>query len=279
MKKIGVKGISVGKLFVTILLALGGIICIMPFVWMISTSFKYELDVFEYPIRWIPKRWNFDTYKTVFTDRMFPFYYLNTISVTFFSVLGNLMLAALAGYAFARLRFKGKNVIFFMYLASMMIPNQVILVPKYILFRFMGLYDTHAALILPSMFEVFSVFLFRQAFMTIPYDFTEAAYIDGAGQLRIFGQIILPMVKPTIMTVVLLYFNQSWNDYINPKTYISTDRLYTLSVGLQRFQLSNSSNYSTIMAGTAVSLIPIIIVFIITQKYFVDSFVSTGIKG
>ena len=252
-------GRIVGKSTVTVILLLGGIICLMPLAWMISTSFKPELDVFEYPIHWIPKRWNFNTYKTVFTDALFPRYFWNSIVVTFFSVVGNVFFSSIAAYAFARLRFKGRNLLFMIYLATMMVPNQVLLVPKYLLFQELGISNTHLTLILPVMFEVFSVFLMRQ--------------------FRVFGQIILPMVKPTLMTVTLLQFTSSWNDYINPKTYLSRDYMFTIPVGLQKFQMSNGSSYSTIMAGTAVSLIPIILLFIITQKYFVESFASSGLKG
>lgn len=272
-------GRIVGKSTVTVILLLGGIICLMPLAWMISTSFKPELDVFEYPIHWIPKRWNFNTYKTVFTDALFPRYFWNSIVVTFFSVVGNVFFSSIAAYAFARLRFKGRNLLFMIYLATMMVPNQVLLVPKYLLFQELGISNTHLTLILPFMFEVFSVFLMRQAFMSVPMSLSEAAIIDGAGQFRVFGQIILPMVKPTLMTVTLLQFTSSWNDYINPKTYLSRDYMFTIPVGLQKFQMSNGSSYSTIMAGTAVSLIPIIVLFIITQKYFVESFASSGLKG
>lgn len=268
-----------GKTVVTVVLIICGISCLLPLAWMISTSFKPELDVFEYPIRWIPKRWNFNTYNTVFTDDLFPIYFLNSAKVTFFSVVGNVFFSALAGYAFARLRFKGRNVLFIIYLATMMVPNQVLLVPKYLLFQTLHMSNTHYALILPAMFEVFSVFLMRQAFMSVPRSLSEAAIIDGASQFRVFGQIILPQIKPTLLTVTLLQFTSSWNDYINPKTYLSRDFMYTIPVGLQKFQMSNGSSYSTIMAGTAVSLIPIIILFIFTQKYFVESFASSGVKG
>ncbi|OUP04141.1 hypothetical protein B5F36_05760 [Anaerofilum sp. An201] len=138
------------------------------------------------------------------------------------------------------------------YLATMMVPNQVLLVPKYLLFQTLHMSNTHSALILPAMFEVFSVFLMRQAFMSVPRSLSESAIIDGASQFRVFGQIILPQIKPTLLTVTLLQFTSSWNDYINPKTYLSRDFMYTIPVGLQKFQMSNGSSYSTIMAGAAV---------------------------
>ena len=264
---------------VTLLLLLFGIVCLAPLAWMISTSFKFEVDVFEYPMRWIPRRINTKTYERVFSDNSFLLYYLNSIKITGIGVAGNLFFASLAGYAFARLRFKGSSVIFMIYLATMMVPNQIILAPKFMMFNWMKLYDTHLALILPGFFEVFGVFLLRQAFKSVPMEFSEAALMDGAGQLRVYFQIILPMVKPTLLTLMLLNFTSYWNDYINPKTFLLSSELYPLTVGLQKFQISNSSNYSTIMAGTVVSLMPILIVFLVAQKYFVGSIASAGLKG
>lgn len=270
---------DLGRWAVTLILLAGGIVCLAPLAWMLSTSFKYEIDVFEYPIRWIPKRLNPGTYARVFSDGSFFHYYWNSVKITGIGILGNLFFASLAAYAFARLRFKGKNFLFMLYLATMMVPSQIILVPKYMLFDWLHLYNTHWALILPGFFDVFGVFLLRQSFMSIPMTLSEAALIDGASQTQVYSRIILPMAKPTLMTLLLLNFTNYWNDYINPKTFLLDADLYPLTVGLQKFQISNSSNYSTIMAGTVVALIPILIVFLIAQRYFVESVAFSGIKG
>ena len=267
------------RILATVLVGAFAILCIFPFVWMISTSFKYEIDVMEFPIHIIPTRVNTGNYSYVWTQSDFPLYYLNTIKVAVITVLGEITVTTFAAYAFARLRFRGRNFLYMMYLATMMIPSQVMLLPKYIYFSRLHIVNTHAALILPGLFSVFSVLLMRNTFQNIPFEFTEAAYIDGAGHPRIFGQLILPLAKPGLMTLLLLDFTWVWNDYMNPLIFISNEKLFTLTVGLQRFQEDASTSYALIMAGATISLIPILLIFIFTQKFFIESFASAGIKG
>ena len=267
------------RILATVLVGAFAILCIFPFVWMISTSFKYEIDVMEFPIHIIPTRVNTGNYSSVWTQSDFPLYYLNTIKVAIITVLGEITVTTFAAYAFARLRFRGRNFLYMMYLATMMIPSQVMLLPKYIYFSRLHIVNTHAALILPGLFSVFSVLLMRNTFQNIPFEFTEAAYIDGAGHPRIFGQLILPLAKPGLMTLLLLDFTWVWNDYMNPLIFISNEKLFTLTVGLQRFQEDASTSYALIMAGATISLIPILLIFIFTQKFFIESFASAGIKG
>ena len=185
----------------------------------------------------------------------------------------------MAAYAFGRLNFRGKKLLFTLYLSTMMVPGQVLLLPKYIYFSQLHITNTHLSLILPSLFSVFGVLLMRQVFMQIPFEYTEAAYIDGASHLRIFWNLILPLAKPGLMTALLLGFTWSWNDYLNPLVFLSNEDLFTLTVGLQRFQEDASTNYALIMAGATVSLIPLIVLFLFTQKYFIESFASAGVKG
>jgi multiple sugar transport system permease protein len=269
----------VGRIFATLVVGLFALLCVMPFVWMISSSFKYEIDVMNFPFKLIEDRVNMRNYAIVWNESNFPQYYLNSLKVTFLSLLGNLCFTTLAAYGFARLRFRGKEIIFSLYLATMMIPDQVTLLPKYLYFSSLGLTNNHLSLILPAMFNVFGVFLMRGYFETIPFDITEAAVVDGAGQFRIFAQVIAPLTRPGLMTLLLLSFTWSWNDYLNPLIYLSRDRLLTITVGLARFQESASTNYALIMAGAAISLFPILGLFIFTQKYFIESFAMTGIKG
>ena len=263
----------------TLIVALLAMICVFPFIWMVSASFKNEIDVMEFPIRIIPKVVNWTNYSTVWLKSDFPNYYRNSLIVTGITLVGTICLSTTAAYGFARLKFRGKGVIFGIYLATLMVPVQVTLLPKYIYFGQLHLNNTFYALILPGIFSAFNTFLMRQYYEGIPYELTEAAQIDGAGHFRIFWQIMLPLTKSGFVTLLLFSFTWTWNDYINPKTYLSRDFMYTIPVGLQKFQMSNGSSYSTIMAGTAVSLIPIIILFIFTQKYFVESFASSGVKG
>lgn len=269
---------KVEKIILTIFIFAIALGFIFPFIWMISTSFKFEADVMEFPFHIIPENINTSNYKTVWQTETFPVYYRNSIFVTVLTVFGDMCLTSMAAYSFARLRFRGKNIIFSLYLSAMMIPTQVILLPKYIIFGLLGINNTHLALILPGICSIFSIFLLRQFFMTIPLDLSEAAKIDGAGYVRTFLQVILPLAKPGLVTLVLISTMWSWNDYINPLIFLSDDRLFTLTVGLQRFQESNSSNYAVIMAGTVSAILPVVILFIIFQKQFVASIASSGIK-
>ena len=267
------------KKVITILVFLLALMFIFPFVWMISTSFKYELDVMEFPFRIIPKNLNTSNYAKVWTSGNFTTYYRNSLFVTSLTVLGDLILTSMAAYSFARLKFRGSKIIFSLYLAAMMIPAQVLLLPKYIIFGKIGINNSHMALIFPGMCSIFSIFLLRQFFMSIPNDLTEAAKVDGAGYFRTFAQIILPLAKPGLVTLILISSIWSWNDYINPLIFLSKDQLFTLTVGLQRFQESNGTSYAIIMAGAVCAVLPVIIMFITFQKQFVASIASSGIKG
>ena len=269
---------KVEKILLTIIIFALALCFIFPFLWMISTSFKYEADVMEFPFHFIPEEINTTNYQTVWQTKSFPIYYRNSIFVTVLTVLGDMCLTSMAAYSFARLKFRGRNIIFSIYLSAMMVPTQVLLLPKYIIFGKLGINNTHLALILPGICSIFSIFLLRQFFMTIPQDLSEAAKIDGAGHVRTFLQVILPLAKPGLVTLVLISTIWSWNDYINPLIFLSDDRLFTLTVGLQRFQESNSSNYAVIMAGTVCAILPVVILFIIFQKQFVASIASSGIK-
>lgn len=269
---------KVDKIILSIIIYIIALCFIFPFVWMISTSFKYETDVLEFPFHIIPENINTNNYRTVWQNKSFFTYYRNSIFVTVLTVIGDMCLTSMAAYSFARLKFRGRNMIFYIYISAMMIPSQVLLLPKYIIFSKLGINNTHLALILPGICSIFSIFLLRQFFMTIPQDLSEAAKIDGAGHLRTFLQVVLPLAKPGLVTLVLISTIWSWNDYINPLIFLSNDKLFTLTVGLQRFQESNSSNNAVIMAGTVSSILPIIILFILFQKQFVASVASSGIK-
>lgn len=267
------------RVFATVVVAIFALSCLFPFVWMLSTSFKYEIDVMEFPIRLIPKRWNFNNFKDVLTQSNFPTYYLNSIKVAVLSVAGQLVITTLAAYAFGRLEFRGKEALYAMYLATMMVPAQVIILPKYLYFSQLGLTNSHWALILPSFFSVFGVLLMRGAFESVPKEISEAAFIDGASHFRIYWQLILPLAKPTLMTLILISFTWAWNDYINPLIFLSKDSMLTITVGLQKFADEASNNYALIMAGASLALIPVISIFMVAQKYFIESFANAGIKG
>lgn len=263
----------------TLAAAVFAFLCVMPFVWMISTSFKYEIDVMNFPFKLIEDRINLTNYTTVWFKSNFPLYYWNSIKVTGLSLLGNLVLTTMAAYAFGRLRFRGKEIIFAVYLATMMIPDQVTILPKYLYFGAMRITNSHLALIFPAIFNVFGTFLMRGYFESIPFELTEAAVVDGTGQFRIFSRVILPLAPAGIMTLLLLSFSYSWNEYLSPLIFLISENLFTITIGLQYFMDSASTNFSLIMAGAALAVFPVLMFFLFSQKYFIESFATAGIKG
>lgn len=265
----------------TIVSAAIGILMLLPFLWMLSASLKRPIEVFEYPIRWIPREFMWSNYAEVWLNPYYPFFefYLNSIKVTGLTVIGTLLVSSLAAYAFAKLNFFGKNVIFLCYLATLMVPHHVTLVPRFILFHWMEIYNTHWALILPATFNILGIFLLRQFFMGIPNELLEAAKMDGAGHLKIWYRVVIPLATPALISLMILSFIWSWNDYINPLIFISSKSLYTITLGLQAFMGMESVQYNLIMAGAACASIPLIIMFLILQKYFISGIASGAVKG
>ncbi|MGN7764231.1 carbohydrate ABC transporter permease [Paenibacillus sp. 22594] len=268
------------KSLVTIVMLFLSIVMIVPFLWMISTSFKTPAEVFQYPIQWIPVHFNWSHHVKVWTgDNSFVLYYLNSLKVALISTLGAVTLSSLAAYGFARIQFKGRDTMFMVYLSMMMVPPQVLFVPKFIMFEWAGIYNTHWALILPGMFTIFGVFMMRQFFLSVPYEISEAAFIDGAGHFRIFSRIILPMAKPSIATLAIIDFSWHWNDYENALVFLIDHDLFTVPLGLQNFILENNVDYNGMMAAATAGIIPMIIVFLIGQKYIIEGVASSAVKG
>ncbi len=268
------------KLLLTLILAAISIVMILPFIWMISTSFKINGEVFKYPIDWIPHTWHFENYKKVWsgTDPFYLFYW-NSIKITGITVAGNLLTSAMAGYAFAKIRFKGRNFLFLLYLSTMMIPGQVLLVPRFILFDQLQLINTHASIILPGLFTVFGTFLMRQFFSSLPNELLEAGRVDGAGYWRTFWQICLPLTKPALVTLLILSFTWHWNDYENPLIMLREKDLYTIPLGLTSYVEEFGTNYVLTMAASVSGLVPLLIVVVVCQKWFVEGIASSGLKG
>ncbi|WP_240702898.1 carbohydrate ABC transporter permease [Cohnella luojiensis] len=268
------------KTIITIVMAVFAVIMVIPFIWMISTSFKVNGDVFKYPIDWIPKKWHFENYREVWTGSN-PFYifYINSIKITGITVAGNILTSAMAGYAFAKIKFKGRNVLFLMYLSTMMIPGQVLLVPRFILFDWMKLINTHYSLILPGLFTVFGTFLMRQFFSTLPNELMEAGRVDGAGYWRTFWQICLPLTKPALVTLFILTFTWHWNEYENPLIFLRDRDLYTLPLGLTSYVEEFGTNYVLTMAASVSALLPLLVLVVVCQKWFVEGIASSGLKG
>ncbi|ETT60183.1 carbohydrate ABC transporter permease [Paenibacillus sp. FSL H8-0457] len=268
------------KIIVTFIMLFFSVVMIVPFLWMISTSFKMPAEVFQYPIQWIPAQFMWDHHVKVWTGaNSFGHYYLNSLKVALISTVGAVLLSALAAYGFARIEFKGRNAMFMIYLSMMMVPPQVLFVPKFIMFDWVGIYNTHWALILPGVFTIFGVFMMRQFFLSVPHEISEAAFIDGAGHFRIFSRIILPMAKPSLATLAIIDFSWHWNDYENALVFLIDQDLYTVPLGLQNFILENTVDYNGMMAAATAGIIPMILVFLIGQKYIIQGVASSAVKG
>ncbi|WP_139999335.1 carbohydrate ABC transporter permease [Paenibacillus paridis] len=273
--------IKISKLLNTLLLGLFTITMLFPLLWMLSASFKYEVDVFNFPIEWIPPRWNaWNNYKEVWSSNYdFPLYYLNSIKVSVFVTVTQLLIATMGAFAFAKLNFKFKQGLFALFLATMMIPDQVTIVPKFMLLTWLGLIDTHGGLVLILLFSVYGVFLLRQYMMSIPDSLIEAAKIDGAGYTRIFIQIVIPISKPAIATLAILRFIWTWDDYQNPLIFLNSKELFTLQLGMSQFASQSGTYYSLLMAAAVCAVVPLLLVFIAGQKFIVEGITSGAVKG
>ncbi len=271
---------QVTKIVWTAVAAVIGAFMVLPLIWMISASLKTEVEVFQYPIRWIPETIRWENYREVWAG-IYPFwiFYANSIKVTTLSVAGLLATSALAAYSFAKLRYPGRNTLFLAYLSTMMIPPQVLLVPRFIIFRNIGILNTHWALVLPGMFIIFGVFLLRQFFSTIPNELSESALMDGAGHLTIWSRIILPLAKPAIISLLIVSFVWRWNDFEEPLIFLNTKELFTIPVAMTLFIDEFDTRYSLIMAATVSAIIPVLAVFLAGQRFFVQGVVTSGLKG
>ncbi|MDC3416781.1 carbohydrate ABC transporter permease [Aquibacillus salsiterrae] len=269
------------KLIITIITFFCSIAFLLPFIWMLSTSFKIEADVFNFPIQWLPERWNAaSNYKEVwFGDYPFYLYYWNSIKVAVLTTLVSCTVSSLAAYGFSKVRFPAGKWLFFIVLATYMVPPQASLVPQFLLFRSMGLFDSHLGLILLGSFSVLGTFMLRQFFMGIHTDLIEAAKIDGAGHWKIFWIIALPIVRPAVATYAILRFIWTWNDYQNPLIFLRTDSLYTIQLAMQKFTTINGEFYTLMMAAAVSAILPLLIVFIIGQKQVIEGIALGGVKG
>ncbi|MDQ0412271.1 carbohydrate ABC transporter permease [Mesobacillus stamsii] len=262
---------------VGIILALGGILVSLPFVWMILSAFKPESEVMALTPTLFPEKWTIENFKNLFVNMNFGLYLKNTVVVVLWSFVG-LFLNAMAGYAFAKFEFKGSKQLFFMVLATMMIPGQVTMIPVYLILNQMHLINTMAGIVLPGLVGAFGIFLFRQFMTTIPDELLEAARLDGAGELRVFWQIVLPMTKPILAVQGILTFIAGWNSFLWPLIIANDESLYTLSVGLQLLKGQYGGNFALQMAGSTFMVVPIVIIFILFQKYIIDGYTISGMK-
>lgn len=268
------------KVLTTLIMLVLAVGMTIPFIWMISTSLKNAADVFNYPVEWIPSKFDFNHHIKIWTGSdAFGTYYLNSLKVSLIPVFIATILSSMAAYGFARMEFKGRNIIFLLYISMMMVPSQILFVPKFMLFDWIGIYNTHWALILPQCFSIFGVFLMRQFFLSIPQELSQAAKVDGAGHFYIWARIILPLAKPVLASFIILDFTWNWNDYENPLIFLSSQKLYTIPLGLNKFVQESNIDYNGMMAAATAAIVPIIIVFLLGQSYVVEGIASSGIKG
>jgi len=251
-----------------------------PFAWMISTALKPDVDAYKIPMQWIPNPFQWDNFSTVLSGAtsVLPAFG-RSVFVALLRVAGELITATMAGYAFARMSFKGRDKLFLLYLATAIIPAQLLLVPRFIYFQKLGLYDTLWALILPGMFTVLGTFLMRQFFVSQPAEFAEAARMDGANEWRVFTRIYLPLATPVLSALGILAFVWSWNDYETPLVLISNPDRYTLPLSLTNFVDEQGQIAPGLtMAASVISIVPVLIVFVVLQRRFIAAMTHTGIK-
>jgi multiple sugar transport system permease protein len=268
-----------GTLALHALLIAGSVIMLLPFAWMLSTSLKLPPEIFTYPPVWIPSTIAWQNYVKTVTVMPFGRFYLNSLFVTTGVTLLQLLTSSLAAFAFARMRFPGRNALFLLYLATLMIPFQVTMIPNFILVRFLGWYDTYQALILPPAFSAFSTFLLRQYFLGIPRDLDEAARIDGATSLRIWWQVIMPLAGPAIAALATFVSLNSWNDFLWPLIITNSPEMRTLPVGLSTFQGQYKTDWNLLMAGSVIAMLPVLLVYMIGQRWFIRGITLSGLGG
>ena len=272
-------------IIVSVLIAFA-LFMILPFIWMVSASFKSEKDVMSVPIQWIPETFRLDNFKKVLnidtkstTNYHFMRAYWNSIKVSVTSTFCSVASASLAGYAFAKLKFRGSKILFLIYLAQLMVPTQLTLIPRFLMFSELKLANTHWSIILPKVVSVSSTFLVRQAFISTPSELREAAKIDGAGEFHIWWSIMLPLVKPTLAAVATVDFLACWNEYLDPLVFLSDWEKRTLPLALNQFIGTEVTQYNLIMAACCLTVIPVFIVFLCGQKFFMKGLTVGAVKG
>ena len=254
-------------------------IALIPFVWMLSSSLKTSADVFSIPMRWIPQTMHWENYSSIWDRVALMTYFKNTTIVSAVVTVMQIITSSFASYAFAKMRFKGRDLMFLLYIGTIAVPWQVYMLPQFIMMRSFGLNDSIWALVVLQSFSAFGVFLMRQFYLGIPGELNEAARIDGLNEYGIWARIILPLSKPAIATLAIFTFVNTWNDYMGPMIYLTSDANKTIQVGLRRFIQAYSADYHLIMAASLCSLIPVSIVFLSLQKYFIEGIATTGLKG
>lgn len=255
------------------------LLTLLPFVWMLSASLKLNKDVFTFPIDWIPDQPRWANYSEIWTTIPLGLFIANTAKLSVIVTCLQLLTSSFGAYAFAKLHFKGRKVLFTTYVSTIAVPWQAYMVPQFIMMRSFHLNNTHLAIICLQAFSAFGVFMMRQFYLSIPDELCEAARIDGMSEYGIWARIMLPLSKPALSTLTIFTFVATWNDFLGPMIYLTETRLKTIQIGLRMFITQYSTEYGLIMAASVVALIPVLIIFLSLQKYFVQGIATAGLKG
>lgn len=267
-------------LITTLIMSVFACMFILPLIWMILASLKTTNEVFGSK-SWLPEVFQWSNYIKIWTNENLSMIqsYFNSFAIVILGTTGQIIISSLAAYAFAKIQFKGKGFVFALFLSSMMIPSQVTIIPRFMIFHKMGLYNTLWAIILPSWFGATAIFLLRQFYMGLPDELMEAAKIDGAGHSRIFIQILMPLTKPAMISVMVLSFISLWNEYLSPVIFLTNKKVFTVAQAIRWYLFSDLQQYELTMAAATSAIVPIIIIFIACQKYFVEGIATSGLKG
>lgn len=275
----GLKNKSPGYYSLLIVLVIFSLATLFPFLWMVSASLRTDVDIFRNPMNWIPQTLYLDSYKQVWTLIPFAQYFWNTIKLTLIITVLQVIICSMSAYAFAKLKVPFKNGIFMLFIASMMMPWQSIMVPQFTIVSELGLYNTHTGYVLIQLFSAFGIFLMRQFFMSLPNELNEAARVDGLNEWQIFWKIMMPLSVSGLSTLTIFTFVYMWNDYLAPLIYLNSDALKTIQLGLQAFKSQYTMDYGLLMAGTVIATIPMIIIFLIGERFFIQGVATTGMKN
>jgi len=270
---------KIGRFFLYLLLIILAAIMLVPFIWMVTASLKPNKDIFVIPYQWVGFTPRWQNYVDIWIKIPLAIFTKNTVKLTLIVTFLELLPSSFASYAFAKLHFKGRDALFLAYVATIAIPWQSYMVPQFLFMRKIGLADTHLAIIILQAFTAFGVFMMRQLYEGIPDWLCEAARIDGMNEYQIYAKIMLPLSKPALSTLTIFTFVNTWNDFLGPLIYLTSEKKKTLQIGLKMFISQYSAEYGLIMAASVLSLIPVLIVFLSLQKYFVAGIASTGVKG
>ncbi|OGN94894.1 MAG: sugar ABC transporter ATP-binding protein [Chloroflexi bacterium RBG_13_50_21] len=271
---------NIWNLIIYLMLIMGSLMFILPLFWALSSSFKSDYQVMQYPPQWIPSPLRWQNYPEALTYVPFGRFALNTLFIAAFAICGNILSCTIIAYGFARLRAPGKNFFFILMLSTMMLVEPVRIIPLYIEFNKLGWIDTFLPLIVPAFFgSPFYIFLLRQFFMNIPLELEEAALIDGANRLQILWKVIVPLSKPALAAIAIFNFQGVWNDFLYPLVFLHKQTNYTIALGLNFFRSTYTVHWGYLMAASIVALLPMVIIFFLAQRYFIQGITFTGIKG